>query len=164
MIPSSWFCYRPVKAYKFITERRWWKLFLHFCLIFNASIKILLNNRKPGAYFFLFFFFGFAAHRRFFAILVQLISYKMYLECTLVQWRLPIYLSLRAEVAVGTFFMKSPVLFWIFTAHTVRQTDRQADVPCGLWGNYSKQYDIKTLKTINNRLWTIADMGSLVTN
>ena len=140
------------------------KVVFAFCLIFNASIKILLNNRKPGAYFFIFFFFGFAAHRRFFAILVQLISYKMYVLGVYTRSMETIYLSLRAEVAVDTFFMKSPVLFWIFTAHTVRQTDRQADVPCGLWGNYSKQYDIKTLKTINNRLWTIADMGSLVTN
>ena len=32
---------------------------------------------------------------------LQLISYKKCLECTLVQWR--------AKVAVGTFFMKSPV-------------------------------------------------------
>ena len=41
---------------------------------------------------------------------IQLISYKRYLECTLVQWRLSIYLSLRAQVAVGTFFMISPVI------------------------------------------------------
>ena len=38
---------------------------------------------------------------------LQLISYKRYLECTLVQWRL--YLSLSAQVAKSTFFMKSPV-------------------------------------------------------
>ena len=41
------------------------------------------------------------------SIYIQLISYKRYLECTLVQWRLN--LSLRAQVAVGTFLMKSPV-------------------------------------------------------
>ena len=32
-----------------------------------------------------------------------------YLEFTLIQWRLSIYLSLSAQVAVGTFFMKYPV-------------------------------------------------------
>ena len=38
---------------------------------------------------------------------LQLISYKRYVECTLVQWRLSI--NPWAQVAVGTFFMKSPV-------------------------------------------------------
>ena len=42
-------------------------------------------------------------------MLTQLISYKRYLACKLVQWRLSsIYLSMRAQVAVGTFFIKSP--------------------------------------------------------
>ena len=41
-------------------------------------------------------------------VLLQLISYKRYLECTLVQWRLSIF-PLRQQVAEGTFFMKSPV-------------------------------------------------------
>ena len=42
--------------------------------------------------------------------MLQLISYKRYLECKLFKWRLSnIYLSLNAQVAVGTFLMKSPV-------------------------------------------------------
>ena len=39
---------------------------------------------------------------------LQLISYKRYLECTLIQWRLSIY-PWCTQVAAGTFFMKSPV-------------------------------------------------------
>ena len=41
-------------------------------------------------------------------IRIYFILYKRYLECTLIQWRLSIYLSLSAQVAEGTFFMKSP--------------------------------------------------------
>ena len=40
---------------------------------------------------------------------VQLISYKRYLECTLIQCILSIY-PLYRQVAESTFFMKSPVL------------------------------------------------------
>ena len=39
---------------------------------------------------------------------LQLISYKRYLECTLIQWTLSF--GLREQVAVGTFFIKSPAL------------------------------------------------------
>ena len=41
---------------------------------------------------------------------IQIISYKRYLKCTLVQWRLSIY-PLCTQVAVGTFFMKSPISY-----------------------------------------------------
>ena len=40
--------------------------------------------------------------------LIQLISYKRFLECTLAQWRLSI------PKGTGSFFMKSPVLYYIF--------------------------------------------------
>ena len=40
---------------------------------------------------------------------VQVISYKRFLECTLIQWRLSIY-PYCTQVADGTFFMKSPVV------------------------------------------------------
>ena len=41
---------------------------------------------------------------------LQLISYKRYLEYTLVQWRLSTSINpLCTQVAEGTFFMKSPV-------------------------------------------------------
>ena len=39
---------------------------------------------------------------------VQLISYKWYMKCTLVQWRLSIYPQC-TQVAEGTIFKKSPV-------------------------------------------------------
>ena len=42
-------------------------------------------------------------------IKVQLISYKRYLECTNVQWRLSIYPKC-TQVAESTFLMKSPVV------------------------------------------------------
>ena len=42
-------------------------------------------------------------------LLEQMISYKWYLECTLIQWRLYISIPISAQVAVGTFFMKSPI-------------------------------------------------------
>ena len=44
---------------------------------------------------------------------VQLILYKRYLECTLVQWRLSIFSRGHVQVAVGTFFMKSPVMKYL---------------------------------------------------
>ena len=40
--------------------------------------------------------------------IIQLISYKRFLECTLIQWRLSIYPQC-TQVAEGTFFMKSLV-------------------------------------------------------
>ena len=44
---------------------------------------------------------------------IQLISYKRYLEFTLVQWRLSIYPQC-TQVAEGIFLMKSPVFLHIF--------------------------------------------------
>ena len=41
-------------------------------------------------------------------ILIQLISYKRYFECTHVPWRLSFYPQC-TQIAEGTFFMKSPV-------------------------------------------------------
>ena len=41
-------------------------------------------------------------------IIIQLILYKRYMECTFIQWRLSIYHQC-TQVAEGTFFMKSPV-------------------------------------------------------
>ena len=59
----------------------------------------ILKEKKT---FFFFFDLEYIKH------LIQLISYKRYLECTLIQWILSIYPQC-TQVAEGTFFMKSPV-------------------------------------------------------
>ena len=76
------------------------------------NITSLQKAFSSFGYFFIFNIFN-----------IQLISYKRYLECTLFQWRLSIYpISLSAQVAVGTFFMKSPVCIFIKTELQCRET------------------------------------------
>ena len=70
-----------------------------FCLYYVSikaefNIYLISNIKNSNTYFLIYF-------------ILQLISYKRFLGCTLIPWRLSIPSA--HQVAEGTFFMKSPV-------------------------------------------------------
>ena len=48
---------------------------------------------------------------------IKLISWKRFLQCALIQWRLSIYPWVHRYVAEGTIYWKSPVVLFIFSRY-----------------------------------------------
>ena len=72
----------------------------------NWKSKICLFTTNMLNLFYFLCFFSTCVFQTILIFQIQLISYKRFLECTLIQWRLSIY-PYCTQVAEATFFMKS---------------------------------------------------------